>query len=274
MYKQGNGGAEPPKPKRAHSRRCLIVRERVQTGYRKLTCLLKVDCVHRVKYFEANQGIQRSDHTPLCLGLATQGGSHMFPVLLESARRLFESYHKSCEQVIRRTPRCDTVNLNDFINASENLDPPSDDVPGQENAMNAISSGCEVLSMMARQGRKRGNQQEKTFDVSQPRWERILDTNNLKLIWEAIDWSRKVDIRQNVKPDDEQFKSNFENLVNSECQGDRGQDFDESVPTISVLDYSFTIQEIEKVIQNVNVNKSYEGISPGLIKVILANCFY
>lgn len=237
-------------------------------------CLLKEVCVNRVKYLEVNQAIQGSDHAPLCLVLATEGGSHMSPtMLMERARRLGESCYKPCDQVIKRTPKYDTVNLNDFKIALESLDPPRVDIPGQENVMTAISAGCELLSQTACQCKKRVNQQERMWDVSQPRWERILATNDSKLIWKAIDWSGKIDIRENTKPDDEQFKIHFESLLNPEHQVDSAQLFDESIPTIPVLDDAFTTQELEKVIQDVNVNKSYAGICPGLIKALPVNWF-
>lgn len=238
-------------------------------------CLLKTDCVKRVNYLEVNQTIQGSDHAPLCLGLATQGWSHMSPtVLLERARRLGESScNKPCEQVIRRTPRYNTVNLNDFRNVLETLDPPNVNVPGQENVMNAITTGCDALDRVARQCKRRGNHHERTWDVSQSRWERILQTNDLKLIWKAIDWSGKVDIHENVKPDDEQFKIHFENLLNQERLDDSNQLIDEFVPTIPVLDDAFTVQELKTVIHDVNVNKSYTGICPGLIKALPVNWY-
>ncbi|KAK4305933.1 hypothetical protein Pmani_014601 [Petrolisthes manimaculis] len=156
-------------------------------------CIAKTDCINRVKHLEVNQTIRGSDHAPLCVSLATQGWNHVSPpVLMERARRLGESYHKHFEHIILRTPRYDTVNLNDFRNVLENLEPPSVDVPDQENVMNSISSGCEVLDRAARQCRKRGNQNENIWDVSQPRWKRILESNDLRMIWKAIDWSGKV----------------------------------------------------------------------------------
>ncbi len=237
-------------------------------------CIAKANCINRVKHLEVNQTIRGSDHAPLCVSLATQGWNHVSPpVLMERARRLGESYHKPFEQIIHRTPRYDTVNLNDFRNVLENLEPPSVDVPDQENVMNAISTGCEVLDRAARQCRKRGNQNENIWDVSQPRWKRILESNDLRMIWKAIDWSGRVDIHDSVRPGDEQFKIHFENLLNPECQSDSVQYFDESVPYIPVLDDAFVVPELEKVIQDVNINKSYTGICPGLIKALPANWF-
>ena len=95
----------------------------------------------------------------------------------------------------------------------------------------------------------------------------------MKLIWKAIDWSGKVDIHENVKPDDEQFKIHFENLLNQERLDDSNQLIDEFVPTIPVLDDAFTVQELKTVIHDVNVNKSYTGICPGLIKALPVNWY-
>ncbi len=96
-----------------------------------------------------------------------------------------------------RTPKCDKVNLNDFSD-NEKSRSPTADILGQVNVMNALSTGCEMLDRVARQCRKRVNQHERNWDEEQPRWERILKTDDPKLLWKSIDWSGKVNEHENV----------------------------------------------------------------------------
>lgn len=107
---------------------------------------------------------------------------------------------------------------------------------------------------------KRDNQHERAWDTSQPRWERILETNDLKFIWKAIYWSGKVDICENEKPDNEQFKRHYENLLSPECQDDHVLHLGESVLTLPVIDDAFTVQELDKVVNGVNVDKIYSQV--------------
>ena len=54
-----------------------------------------------------------------------------------------------------------------------------------------------------------------TFDASQRRWQRILQSNDARILWKAVGWDGSVSWNQNLdKPSDECFKSHFESLLN------------------------------------------------------------
>lgn len=61
--------------------------------------------------------------------------------------------HRDSPSLIQRSSRYDTVNLTDFKDVLENLDPTNIGVSGQQNVKNATASGCEVLDSVARRCR-------------------------------------------------------------------------------------------------------------------------
>lgn len=65
--------------------------------------------------------------------------------------------------------------------------------------MDPLSSVCRASE----------DQHDRTWNVLQQRWEGMLEIYDML---KAIDWSGKVDIDENVKPYDEQFKIDFESL--------------------------------------------------------------
>lgn len=93
-----------------------------------------------------------------------------------------------------------------------------------------------------------------------------MDTNDGKLIWKSINWKGSVECNDAENPDDEQFKEHFEKLLNPPDVENLDNDVPESAPYIPILDDPFTPSELDQALCNMNTNKSYSGLCPGVVK--------
>ncbi len=239
-------------------------------------CVVTSDCVRFVSSVEVNKSVKGSDHAPICVDYATKEMTQVSPTeLLERANGLGESYRRiRANESMWKSPRYDTVNLHDFSTELLSLDPPNPDAVSIENISEAFRSSSEIIHEAARRNRcGRLDQQEETWDRTLPRWRRILETNDAKFIWKAINWSGNIDTHEHRQPEDDQLKTHFESLLNNECHTNsiRTVCIDDSTPTIPVLDEPFTVQELVKVLKDVNVRKSYVGICPGIMRALPVN---
>ena len=107
------------------------------------------------------------------------------------------------------------------------------------------------------------------------RWQAILDTDDDKQLWKAINWKGEFDLKQSreEKPSDEEFKSHFENLCYPESEHPLIPDelTEEYYVSVGVLDDPINPEEVDEVIKKqVKPKKSSgpDGVSPGLFKLL------
>ena len=136
-----------------------------------------------------------------------------------------------------------------------------------------VSTGSETIKNVIRRCFERSRGSGK-MDENLSRWQRLLETNDAKLIWAAVNWKGNIDMSENLRRDDEQFPQHFEELLNPGQARDVVQSVDlDSAPSIPVLDDLFTPRELTTVITNMNKNKSYVGIWPGLFSALPSSWF-
>ena len=105
------------------------------------------------------------------------------------------------------------------------------------------------------------------------RWEKILEINDSKKLWHAINWKGQIGSdTHEEKPSDEAFQDHLEHLLNPE-QDMQGIAFDEisQAPFVPVLDSPISIIELLFVIMiQLKPNKSSgpDGVSPGLFRFL------
>ena len=107
-----------------------------------------------------------------------------------------------------------------------------------------------------------------------PRWQRIIECDDPKTLWRAIDWKGEFDPTQEIiKPTDQEFRVHIEELLNpSGMQGYQWPIVDDQV-AIASLDYPITNSEVKYAIDNqANPQKGAgpDGISPGVLHLIPA----
>ncbi|KAG0710222.1 hypothetical protein GWK47_023245 [Chionoecetes opilio] len=207
-------------------------------------CVAKNDCVPYVKTIDVNQSMWGSDHAPLCVVLDTCGLNQMTPAILqERSGRLGEQYgynKPTGHQALPRSCKYSAVNLEEFTSIMENMTPPDVSVVTPQEVNNVISTGFETVNRVARRCFKRRVRRSAEVDDTLPRWQRLLETNDAKQIWAAVNWKGNIDTSENFRPDDEQFRQHFEELLNPGHSHDVVASVDlDSAPTIPVLDDPF-----------------------------------
>ena len=106
------------------------------------------------------------------------------------------------------------------------------------------------------------------WDQNHPRWRRILENKDSRIIWKAIGWKGEVTEETTEGPNDSQFKAHFEELLNPVVRENNYYFSVEGAPYIPVLDDPFTERELDDVIRGIKTNKSYVGICPILFSVL------
>ena len=128
----------------------------------------------------------------------------------------------------------------------------------------ALNQSFKTISEGANHSRHRAiGSVTDSWEYSHPRWKRLIENNDSRTIWKAINWKGDINEKDIVQPADEKFKLHFENLLNmnqtnySEIQLD-------NCPYIPVLDDPFTLPELDTAIKDLKTEKGYTGVCPGL----------
>merc|ERR1712237_161357 len=88
------------------------------------------------------------------------------------------------------------------------------EVPEAREVEAATRAACEAVSAAAQECRLPRAARQPQWDAAQPRWERILATNDPKTIWRSVDWKGQPSSERENKPSDEEFKVHFDSLLN------------------------------------------------------------
>ena len=241
-------------------------------------CVAKNICVPYVKSLKVNQSISGSDHAPLCTVLDTSGLSQMTPeILLERSGRLGEQYSPAEYKKLTRTCKYESIDLEKFKELLENTMTPDLSLVTPEEIDTVLSAGFESINRVVRQCSKRSRDPTE-INENFSRWQKLLESKDPKQIWSAVNWKGNLDKKsvEKSRPDDEQFRQHFENLLDPSHLRNVDESVDlECAPYIPVLDDPFTPEELTTVISTMKKNKSYIGICPGLISTFPYNwCIY
>ena len=241
-------------------------------------CVAKNICVPYVKSLKVNQSIWGSDHAPLCTVLDTSGLSQMTPeILLERSGRLGEQYSPAEYKKLIRTCKYESIDLEKFKELLENTMTPDLSLVTPEEIDTVLSAGFESINRVVRQCSKRSRDPTE-INENFSRWQKLLESKDPKQIWSAVNWKGNLDEKsvEKSRPDDEQFRQHFENLLDPSHLRNVDESVDlECAPYIPVLDDPFTPEELTTVISTMKKNKSYIGICPGLISAFPYNwCIY
>ena len=167
-------------------------------------CLIKYQCLDVIKKLEVNQCIKGSDHAPLSVELDI---SHHFvaeSLLLERASNLGQTYYRPPNtHLFKKSNSYRSVDVQRFSTVMEAHPPPH--LIG--NLSDVLSAGCDIIHMVSNECEKQNTEHDNEWDMSNPRWKRLLDTNDSKVIWKAINWKREVSNCDNVQPSDAEFVS-------------------------------------------------------------------
>ena len=213
---------------------------------------------------ETRQDIKGSDHAPITLTINIDTWRDTSPaLLLERASNLGKTHtHKPCTTSVSRGPHHENVDLEVFARRMAQCVPPTLDEVSVESVETAVKESCDIVNKIAKACKKT---ETNRVISAQPRWKRLMEENDCKTIWKAINWKGEINTNREIEqPSDNAFKTHFERLLNPS-----GEDFSEldveQSPYIPLLDDPFTPRELDQAINSMNKNKSFIGFSPALL---------
>ena len=155
-------------------------------------------------------------------------------------------------------------------------DSPPPIINSYDEIHDVVQAGCRTIMDAASQCSRPPNDLSvvPNWDVTHPRWARILNSKDPKLIWKSVNWKGTFDNTYESQPSDSSFKQHFEQLLTQGGTEISEDTIDlETAPYIPVLDDPFLPNELENAITSLNRNKSYSGICPGILKVLPISWF-
>ena len=160
------------------------------------------------------------------------------------------------------------VNLESFTVAMSYYTPPELDGFETNDVSNILNDCSDLVNSVAKTTSNSYQCQQYDWDQRHPRWKRLSNQGDSRVIWRAIDWKGNVSGQNDEGPNDNQFKVHFEELLNPSINSEE-ENFDVSdAPYIPILDDPFSTRELEIVESNLKKNKSFIGICPGLFAAL------
>ena len=103
---------------------------------------------------------------------------------------------------------------------------------------------------------------------NEEKWKRLLEKNDQRKIWKAINWDGSIDETVLNTPSDEEFRLHFESLLNPTNTIDEDIIDVSDSPFIPVLDNPITEIEVIEAALPGKETKSYIGITPAIFKCL------
>lgn len=247
-------------------------------------CVIKNECVDMITNLHMDQTVPRSDHAPLCVTVtiaARQAASST--ELLRRASALGKP--RCAEKIQPSLPKSIQYKDVDLGALTRELQVTPTPVLTENSEVHeveaAVTEGCRIIRAAAAAAaavpttrvtnRQRQVAANNNWVSMEPRWKRILETNDTKMIWKSINWKGNVDQNKGDRPNDAQFKEHFEKLLNTENARTSFSCDISTAPYIPILDDPFTYEELSHVNCDINVNKSYCGMCPGVFRMLPAS---
>ena len=156
-----------------------------------------------------------------------------------------------------------------FIKQLQDLQPPA---VGNESVETLCTKFSDVMYQCAADA-KSTPPAEPNHSPDMSRWQRIIDCDDPKMLWRAIDWKGEFDpTPEKDKPSDEEFRVHLEELLNPADLDDPWPS-PENVVSIPLLDDPLREEECSRVIQkHLKPNKlaGPDGNSPGIFHLLPA----
>ena len=157
-----------------------------------------------------------------------------------------------------------------FAQQLEGLQPP---IVSDQSVESLSSKFSDVMYQCATNAKSSLPRDVPLHSPDMSRWQRIIDCDDPKLLWRAIDWKGEFDpTPEKEKPSDEEFQLHIEQLLNPSDLDDRWPSAENAV-SIPVLDEPLKDEECLRVInKHLKPNKlaGPDGNSPGVFHLLPA----
>ena len=227
-------------------------------------CLVSPNLLSHISNFNIIQDLSLpSDHSPLSFTLEHR---ICLDTLLEQASFLGDHavlHHKNKRIVGKKPIKYSHVNHHSFLDNLSQYELPSVDLETEP----AIQGVSEILYECA--AASRTTTQPSQVDSNLSRWNNLLNGNNDKQVWAAINWRGELNLSnpcENIRPSDEQFKDFFHSDEQISLEHISS---DTHVP---ILDDPITVLEVNEQVKDLKSEKAagVDGVPPGVLKLLPA----
>ena len=178
-------------------------------------CLISTDLIDEVVALEINQDVTLpSDHAIVTLKMCFRPRLLPIEAVLKRSKLLTESIEEKDESTVKgRRPiplrRIDTVAF--LTRAVMEYPPQPPDILDSEN----FEVYCEgMYKALYDISTTSISKEEKVWNTNLSRWSRLLESNDPKIIWGAINWKGDIVDTSQPEPSEQEFKNHFEKLLN------------------------------------------------------------
>ena len=241
-------------------------------------CLAKQECLDQITKLVIRQDIIGSDHAPLCVTITIPSATITnIELLTKRSAMLGQCYEPpKVAKTLRKSTSFRSTNFHNVTRSLQDIVPPiiPPVIATHAQVSDLVEAGCAVIMDTADRCIQADVIQPSHWDQSRPRWARILERNDPKVIWKSLNWKGSFDDIEKTQPSDSVFKDHFERLLVQNDNSDIVNDVNmNTAPYVPVLDDPFSPSELETVTMALNSGKSYSGICPGIVKVLPVSWF-
>lgn len=238
-------------------------------------CLISARYIRCVKNFEVNQNtVMPSDHAPVSIDLEFSEEMIDAKILLQRAQDLCGHFimnhsEKSC---CRKPVPFVNIDVGQFALNLSALDMPSINLDQSPDDMAMwFTESLYNCAVQSRQAIPRP--QVHTVEALLPRWQRILECEDAKTLWRAIDWRGQFSSTPKQEmPSEYDFQEHMERLLDPPAgEGENLLHVEDYEMNIPLLDDPITTAEVQHVIdQQLKPGKGAgpDGVSPGLFRLL------
>ena len=234
-------------------------------------CVISRELIHSLSKFEVNQDCSLpSDHAPIgvCIDVSTISYMKLDSILFRASslgdHAVLHS-KKSKPRIMMRPIKYSNINQELFVTNIGMQDPPQ----FHGDIQSAVAQITEAIYQCASDSivETEVPSQEET----QPRWQRIIDSQSEKLLWQAINWKGEITTTPTDAPPDEQFKVHLEELCNPEQLEEVDFSTIHTDVSVPILDKPIEPAEVDDILRNhIKPNKGCgpDGVSPGVLSFL------
>mgnify|MGYP001551171155 CR=1 FL=1 len=239
------------------------------------SCLVSPAILPTIEKFEINQNLQiPSDHAPISITLNTKKIPEMANTTLQAILvRSRDLGTNQEDRLISNTPHSKRSIHMDSIDAPRaqefliRCSPPTI----TDNNLDRIAEEVNAMLYTCAETCKKRITEAPTASMEQRRWKELLENNDSKTLWKAIDWNGCLrDDKKEEMPTDDEFRDHFEALLNPSNS--------QTIPVpqsiyLPITDDPITPMEVDRAIRSLRPKKSGgpSGVPPGLLKALPPN---
>ena len=224
--------------------------------------LISTELVNNIEQFNVNRESLPSDHAIIEVNLRIDTDMEN----IASRASQLEYYYVPQKRDDRKPIPYSSINQEEFIKQVSQMIPNIEEI--STNMLD--STTAKIIDNFYSASCNSVIKKPPTWETVLPRWERLLEKNDPKYIWRAINWKGNLDQKKSDEPSPEEFKIHFEKLLNPrDITPVSDIDFS-NCPNVPVLDDPISMDELNRCIKDLNPNKASDinGISPGIFKLL------